>query len=140
MKDMLKKQDRFTVKKRTTKRSDFPEIIGDSKNIEDVLDLVRLVSKTNSSVLITGESGTGKELIANPIHTMSDRSKHPFIPINCGALTETLFESELFGHELGAFTGTSTQRHGLIEEAVGGTLFLDEIGTGVLAGSHSATV
>ncbi len=128
MKDMLQKQDRFTVKKRTTKRSDFPEIIGNSKNIEDVLNLVRLVSKTNSSVLVTGESGTGKELIANPIHTMSDRSKHPFIPVNCGALTETLLESELFGHERGAFTGASAQRHGLIEEAEGGTLFLDEIG------------
>ena len=128
MKNMLKKQDGFTVKKRTTKRSDFPEIIGDSKKIEDVLDLVRLVSKTNSSVLITGESGTGKELIAYPIHTMSDRNEYPFIPVNCGALTETLLESELFGHERGAFTGASAQRHGLIEEAEGGTLFLDEIG------------
>lgn len=128
MKDMLQKQDGFTIKKRSTIRSDFPEIIGNSKNIEDVLDLVRLVSKTNSSVLITGESGTGKELIANPIHTMSDRSKHPFIPVNCGALTETLLESELFGHERGAFTGASVQKCGLIEEADGGTLFLDEIG------------
>ncbi|MGR3175307.1 MAG: sigma-54-dependent transcriptional regulator [Candidatus Scalindua sp.] len=128
MKDMLKRQDRFIIKKRTTKRSDFPEIIGDSKKIEEVLQLVRLVSKTNSSVLITGESGTGKELIANPIHTMSNRSKYPFVPVNCGALTETLLESELFGHERGAFTGASTQRRGLIEEAEGGTLFLDEIG------------
>ena len=128
MKDMLKRQDRFIIKKRTTKRSDFPEIIGDPKKIEEVLQLVRLVSKTNSSVLITGESGTGKELIANPIHTMSNRSKYPFVPVNCGALTETLLESELFGHERGAFTGASTQRRGLIEEAEGGTLFLDEIG------------
>ncbi len=128
MKDMLKKQDRFTIKKRTTKRSDFPEIIGDSEKIEEVLKLVRLVSKTNSSVLITGESGTGKELIANPIHTMSKRNIHPFVPVNCGALTETLLESELFGHERGAFTGASVQKCGLIEEAEGGTLFLDEIG------------
>ncbi len=128
MKDMLKRQDRFIIKKRTTKRSDFPKIIGNSKKIEEVLQLVRLVSKTNSSVLITGESGTGKELIANPIHTMSNRSKYPFVPVNCGALTETLLESELFGHERGAFTGASTQRRGLIEEAEGGTLFLDEIG------------
>ncbi|MGR3302314.1 MAG: sigma-54-dependent transcriptional regulator [Candidatus Scalindua sp.] len=128
MKDMLQKQDRFTIKKRVTKRKDFPEIIGDSKKIEEVLELVRLVSKTNSSVLITGESGTGKELIANPIHTMSNRSRYPFVPVNCGALTETLLESELFGHERGAFTGASTQRRGLIEEAEGGTLFLDEIG------------
>ena len=128
MKDMLKKQDRFTIKKRTTKRSDFPEIVGNSEKIEEVLELVRLVSKTNSSVLITGESGTGKELIANPIHTMSNRSRYPFVPVNCGALTDTLLESELFGHERGAFTGASVQKCGLIEEAEGGTLFLDEIG------------
>ena len=127
MKDMLQKQDRFTIRKRTTKRSDFPEIIGNSKQIKEVLELVRLVSKTNSSVLITGESGTGKELIANPIHTLSSRTKYPFVPVNCGALTDTLLESELFGHERGAFTGASVQRRGLIEEAERGTLFLDEI-------------
>ena len=128
MKDMLQKQDRFTIKKRTTKRSDFPEIVGDSEKIEEVLELVRLVSKTKSSVLITGESGTGKELIANPIHTMSNRSRYPFVAVNCGTLTDTLLESELFGHERGAFTGASVQRRGLIQEAEGGTLFLDEIG------------
>jgi len=128
MKEMLQNQDGFAIRKRTRKRSDFPEVIGDSKNIEGVLELVRLVAKTNSSVLITGESGTGKELIAHPIHTLSNRKRYPFVPVNCGALTETLLESELFGHERGAFTGALAEKRGLIEEAEGGTLFLDEIG------------
>lgn len=128
MRSMIQNQDGFATPKRTKKRTDFPEIIGDSDKIEDVLKLVRLVSQTKSSVLITGESGTGKELIAKPIHRLSNRTNHPFVPVNCGALTETLLESELFGHERGAFTGASMEKRGLVEEAEGGTLFLDEIG------------
>ncbi len=127
MKLMLQNQNGF-IQKNTKKREDFPEIIGNSKKIEDVLELVHLVAKTSSSVLITGESGTGKELIARPIHRLSNRSKYPFVPVNCGALTETLLESELFGHERGAFTGALNEKKGLIQEAEGGTLFLDEIG------------
>ncbi len=128
LKGTIQGKNEFALPNRTKKRDDFPEIIGISKEIESVLELVRLVAKTNSSVLITGESGTGKELIAKPIHTLSNRAKHPFVPVNCGALTETLLESELFGHERGAFTGAVTEKRGLIEEADGGTLFLDEIG------------
>lgn len=128
MKLMLQNQNGYNIQYNTNKRDDFPEIIGNSKKIEDVLELVHLVAKTNSSVLITGESGTGKELIARPIHRLSNRSKYPFVPVNCGALTETLLESELFGHERGAFTGAINEKRGLIEEAEGGTLFLDEIG------------
>ena len=128
LKGKLQEQNGFVIPKRIKKRDDFPEIIGNSEAIENVLELVRLVAKTNSSILITGESGTGKELIAKPIHTLSNRARHPFVPVNCGALTETLLESELFGHERGAFTGAVTEKRGLIEEAEGGTLFLDEIG------------
>ncbi len=128
MRTVIQNQDGAEIVKRTKIRGDFPEIIGDSDKIESVLDLVRLVSKTKSSVLITGESGTGKELIARPIHRLSSRTSFPFVPVNCGALTETLLESELFGHERGAFTGASIDKRGLVEEAEGGTLFLDEIG------------
>ena len=99
---MLQNQNGFTIQEHTKKRDDFPEIVGNSKKIEDVLKLVQLVANTGSSVLITGESGTGKELIAKPIHRLSNRSKYPFVPVNCGALTETLLESELFGHERGS--------------------------------------
>ncbi|MBC8553220.1 MAG: sigma-54-dependent Fis family transcriptional regulator [Candidatus Brocadiales bacterium] len=128
MKTVIQNQDGAEIQKRAKIRDDFPEIIGDSDKIESVLGLVRLVSKTKSSVLITGESGTGKELIARPIHRLSNRTSFPFVPVNCGALTETLLESELFGHERGAFTGASMEKRGLVEEAEGGTLFLDEIG------------
>ena len=127
LKGKFQEKNGFFHPKRNKKRADFPAIVGNSKEIESVLELVRLVAKTNSSVLITGESGTGKELIARPIHTLSSRAKRPFVPVNCGALTETLLESELFGHERGAFTGALTEKRGLIEEAEGGTLFLDEI-------------
>ena len=128
LKGTIQEQDGYVLPKRIKKRDDFPGIIGNSKEIESVLEFVRLVAKTNSSVLITGESGTGKELIARPIHTLSGRSKNHFVPVNCGALTETLLESEFFGHEKGAFTGAIAEKRGLIEEAEGGTLFLDEIG------------
>ncbi len=106
----------------------FEDIIGESVEMQAVYALVQKVSSTNASVLIIGESGTGKELVANAIHRRSGRKGGPFITINCGAIPENLLESELFGHEKGAFTGAHMQRPGRIEMAQGGTLFLDEIG------------
>ena len=103
-------------------------IISNSANMQKVLEQVKNIAPTDSSVLITGESGTGKELIANAIHLLSKRSEHPFIAVNCGALPESLLESELFGHVRGAFTGATNTRAGLIESSDGGTLLLDEIG------------
>ncbi|MFC1825422.1 sigma-54-dependent transcriptional regulator, partial [Thermodesulfobacteriota bacterium] len=128
LKEMVQGEEGFVFPERIKKREDFPNVVGNSKEIEKILELVHLVARTNSTVLITGESGTGKELIARPIHDLSSRAKKPFVPVNCGALTETLLESELFGHERGAFTGAVATKKGLIETAEGGTLFLDEIG------------
>ena len=105
-----------------------PDIIGTSPVMAKVFDTIRRVAGSDISVLIVGESGTGKELVARAIHQQSHRKDGPFIPINCGAIPETLLESELFGHEKGAFTGAHMQRPGRIESAAGGTLFLDEIG------------
>lgn len=104
------------------------EIIGQAPAIRRAIELALNVADTNSTVLVTGESGTGKELIANLIHYNSGREREPFVKINCGAIPETLLESELFGHEKGAFTDARNQRQGRFEEANGGTLFLDEIG------------
>ena len=106
----------------------FEAIIGSSRPLLEVLDQVRMVAKTNSTVLIEGETGTGKELIANAIHAHSERRGRPFIKLNCAAIPEGLLESELFGHEKGAFTGALLPRVGRFEAANGGTLFLDEIG------------
>ncbi len=103
-------------------------IIGSSRAMEEVLRKVRLVAPTRMSVLVQGESGTGKELIARAIHGMSPRKDKPFLPLNCAAIAESLLESELFGHEKGAFTGAVAARPGKMEAALGGTLFLDEIG------------
>ena len=105
------------------------DIVGESAQMRKVLDLVKTVAPTDSTVLILGESGTGKELIARAIHMNSRRRYFPMIPVNCGAIPETLLESELFGHEKGAFTGAQYRRKGKFEMAQGGTLFLDEIGT-----------
>ena len=105
----------------------FAGIIGQSQKIKDLLDLVRSIAETDVTVLIQGETGTGKELIARAIHYNSPRRAKRFVAINCGALSETLLESELFGHERGAFTGATAQRKGIFEIADGGTLFLDEI-------------
>ena len=105
----------------------FGNIIGKSRPMQEIYDLIRKVSQSKTSVLITGESGTGKELIANAIHYNSPRKDRPFVSINCGALTETLLESELFGHEKGAFTGAVSMKKGRFEMADGGTLFLDEV-------------
>jgi DNA-binding NtrC family response regulator len=109
-------------------RASFSKIIGKSPGFVQILDLVSKVAPTRSTVLLSGESGTGKEIIAEAIHFASPRGEGPLIKINCGALTETLLESELFGHEKGAFTGAHQQRMGRFEMANGGTLFLDEIG------------
>jgi DNA-binding NtrC family response regulator len=104
------------------------EILGNSPAILGVRDMIARVAPTNATVLITGETGTGKELVARAIHKSSPRAQKPFIPVNCAAFTETLLESELFGHEKGAFTGADRMRQGLFEAAHEGTLFLDEAG------------
>ncbi len=104
------------------------EIIGESEEMKKVMEMVRTVAPTDTTVMIRGESGTGKELIARAIHNLSPRRYFPIVTVNCGAMTETLLESELFGHEKGAFTGAQYRRKGKVELADGGTLFLDEIG------------
>jgi len=107
--------------------SEFDMVVGKGRAMEKVLDVVRRVSPTDSTVLITGESGTGKELIAREIHKHSLRRNGPFVAVDCGALVETLFESELFGHVKGSFTGAHETKHGRFEVANGGTIFFDEI-------------
>lgn len=107
---------------------EFEGIIAVSKTMREVFETIRKVSPMDVAVLITGESGTGKELAARAIHSKSMRSSNPFIPINCGAIPETLLESELFGHEKGSFTGAHAMKKGKFEAAEGGSLFLDEIG------------
>jgi len=107
---------------------EYNNIVGNSTQIKKILEIVRKIAKSNASVLITGETGTGKELIAALVHYNSLRAKQSFVKVNCAALQENLLESELFGHEKGAFTGAERQRIGRFEQASGGTLFLDEIG------------
>jgi formate hydrogenlyase transcriptional activator len=108
--------------------SELPKIVGNSAALQRVLGLVRLVAPTGATVLIQGETGTGKELIAEAIHKCSDRSSRPFVKVNCAAIPAGLLESELFGHERGAYTGACTRSMGRFERANKGTLFLDEIG------------
>jgi two-component system response regulator HydG len=108
--------------------SGFGEFVGNSKPMSDVYDLIQSLSSSDASAIITGESGTGKELAARTIHRLSKRASGPFIPVNSAAIPETLIESEIFGHEKGAFTGAVGTRPGCFELANGGTLFLDEIG------------
>jgi len=109
-------------------RTEFEGLVGNSKSMQAVFGMTRRVGPSDVPVLITGESGTGKELVARAIHRLSGRKEAPFIAINCGAIPETLLESELFGYEKGSFTGATQQKKGRIESAQGGTLFLDEIG------------
>jgi DNA-binding NtrC family response regulator len=104
------------------------EIIGESQAIKEIKEMIARVAPTDARVLITGENGTGKELVARQIHEQSNRSKAPLIEVNCAAIPSELIESELFGHEKGAFTSAISQRKGKFEQAEGGTLFLDEIG------------
>ena len=124
-------QTRQTSKKLTSqleRGSGFGEFVGTSKAMREVYDLIVSLSSSDAAALITGESGTGKELAARTIHRLSKRANGPFIPVNSAAIPETLIESEIFGHEKGAFTGAITTRPGCFELANGGTLFLDEIG------------
>lgn len=106
----------------------FDELIGSSKSMKNLFELLNRIGDSEASVLVTGESGSGKELVARALHRLSRRKTGPFVALNCAAMTETLLESELFGHVKGAFTDAHTQRTGLLVEAGGGTLFLDEIG------------
>jgi two-component system response regulator HydG len=108
-------------------RYKFENIVGSSRPVREVLGRIVRIAPTDAIVLITGESGTGKELIAKAIHANSRRAERPFVPVNCAAISETLLESELFGHARGSFTGAVSARKGMFEEAEGGTFFFDEI-------------
>jgi two-component system response regulator PilR (NtrC family) len=121
-------QENVLLKRVLRSSHQFANILGTSPAMAAVFQLVETIAPTSSTVLITGESGTGKELIAKAIHFNSPRKERPFVAVNCGALSETLLDSELFGHVRGAFTGADTNKKGLIEVAEKGTVFLDEIG------------
>ncbi|HYU32922.1 MAG TPA: sigma-54 dependent transcriptional regulator [Thermoanaerobaculia bacterium] len=123
------RSENVALKEKLEELSGVPRIVGESGGIHKVMELVRAVAPMDATVLIRGESGTGKELIAQAIHAGSPRRYFAIVPVNCGALTESLLESELFGHERGAFTGAQYRRKGRFEMADGGTLFLDEVGT-----------
>ena len=131
VKKALKSRDLFfetiSLKTELKDKAQFDMVVGKSTAMEKVLDVVGRVSTTESTVLITGESGTGKELLAREIHKHSPREEAPFVVVDCGALVESLFESELFGHVKGSFTGAFETKHGRFEVANGGTIFLDEI-------------
>lgn len=121
-------QENIKLKKELDSRYGLENIIGESPQMRAIFDIIRQVAPTEATVLIYGESGTGKELVARAIHQLSPRAKRPMVTVHCAALSPTLLESELFGHEKGAFTGAVERRIGRFEEANGGTLFLDEIG------------
>ena len=121
-------QENVLLKRQLGTPNKFSNIVGGSSAMMSVFELIETIAPTGSTVLITGESGTGKELVARAIHARSARSDRPFVAVNCGALPDTLLESELFGHMRGAFTGADTNKKGLLEVAEKGTIFLDEIG------------
>lgn len=121
-------QEKSRLQKELAGKYSLDKVIGNSKRMQEVFADVHMAAPGKSTILLRGESGTGKEIIARSIHFLSSRKDKPFIKINCAALTESLLESELFGHEKGAFTGASQERKGRFEQANGGTLFLDEIG------------
>ncbi|HEX9021783.1 MAG TPA: sigma-54 dependent transcriptional regulator [Nitrospirota bacterium] len=121
------RKENILLKREMESRAGFENFIGKSEAMQKVFSLIRQVADTSSTVLITGESGTGKELVAKAVHFGSSRKNGPFVTVNCGALPETLLESELFGYMKGAFTGAASNKQGLFEAANGGTIFLDEI-------------
>lgn len=121
-------RENFRLRNEAKQRCDFAGMVGKNRIMQDIYSLIEKVAPTSTSILITGESGTGKELIAKAIHSNSKRENGPFISVNCAALPDSLLESELFGHEKGAFTGAISMRKGRFERADHGTLFLDEIG------------
>jgi two-component system response regulator AtoC len=121
-------EENISLHQRLEERYRFENIIAKSPKMQQVIEVIKVVAKSNATVLITGESGTGKELVARAIHSQSYRKDKPFVAVSCAALPESLLESELFGHEKGAFTGAHAQRRGKFEIANRGTLFLDEIG------------
>ncbi len=121
-------KENLRLKQQLGERFTFKQLIGDSREMKQLISLLERIAPSQANVLITGESGTGKELVAKALHLNSERKYFPFVPINCGAIPENLLESELFGHEKGAFTGADRKKEGLFETANQGTLFLDEIG------------
>ncbi len=125
---MLQKENRQLKSLVSHENKDEGQMIGESPALKSIIQMVDKIAPTTATVLIQGESGTGKELIARRLHFKSERTQKPYVTINCGALQETLLESELFGHEKGSFTGAVAQKMGLAETADGGTLFMDEIG------------
>ncbi len=120
--------ENVSLRKQLDSKFGLENIVGESPVMKEIFDVVQQVAPTRASVLVLGESGTGKELIAKALHQLSPRAKQPFVTVHCAALASTLLESELFGHERGAFTGAHERRIGRFEQAQGGTLFLDEIG------------
>ena len=128
LKSRTLEKENVVLHQRLDKKYNFSGIVGNSPNLTEVLDKVRLVAPSKATVLLEGETGTGKELIAQAIHQNSERSRQAFVPVHCAALAANLLESELFGHEKGAYTGATERRIGRFEAADGGTLFLDEIG------------
>lgn len=120
--------ENILLRQRLTEQHEFQDIVGKSQGMQKVFEMIKVVADTNATVLITGETGTGKELVARAIHSNSSRRYGPFVATTCGALPDTLLESELFGYEKGAFTGADRTKKGRFELAHGGTLFLDEIG------------
>ncbi|MES0397718.1 MAG: sigma-54 dependent transcriptional regulator, partial [Syntrophobacteria bacterium] len=120
--------ENILLRKRLTEQYEYEDIIGRSEAMQEVFEMIKAVTDTNATVLITGETGTGKELVARAIHSNSSQRYGPFVATSCGALPETLLESELFGYEKGAFTGADRTKKGRFELAHGGTLFLDEVG------------
>jgi DNA-binding NtrC family response regulator len=121
-------QENRRLRTRLARQEAFPEIVTRAPAMRELLETVRRIAPSGVPVLIFGESGVGKELVARGIHSASDRAGQAFIALNCAAITESMFESELFGHEKGAFTGAQVQKPGLLEIASGGTLFIDEVG------------
>jgi two-component system response regulator AtoC len=128
LKNQKLETENVSLRKQLDSKFGLENIIGESPAMKEIFEIVQQVAPTRASVLIEGESGTGKELIAKAIHQLSPRAKQPFVAVHCAALAPTLLESELFGHERGAFTGAHERRIGRFEQAQGGTLFLDEIG------------